>query len=465
MAEIKDATVQMEELTGSLDKILQFSECDPEVASQFKARVATYKNMQNKTGSDEVSRRLRHELTSLFYKVYIAAFQVSIKQKELPVVVRMFLEFGYVDEELAGIQNAAYMYQLAQDMPTSPEHGVYSIYQWLMAIFRGEKEPGRNEFDMDYTEYLREQKKKGAITAEQEKALLNSNGPKVMFELQNVFPAVNKITYGRPSVFCPVFSRHNMLKPIESALVTAEKIVSTLEEIRRIDFGAFYRETMFSDPERNIPGERISVEVLPDVILTPNAGSRGIMWQEIEGKKRTTPARMMISIFQMEELQGILMQLTAEFRWEMCKRVQGGRWNDVSEPSLTSEYCDYVQFYRKNKDLSADTKEKVKAQLAKCRNNYKEMFISDYIMWLRFESTGAPRLNKVARRIIFTYCPFAKEVRTKLAINPLYKDFMEKYTIKQGQKMTHVNNVCQRILKTGKDIPEEIENHKRFLNM
>lgn len=465
MAEGNNTVVQMEELSGSMEKILSFAECDSELAGKFRVQVAAYKGMQNKSGSDEASRRLRHELTTLFYKVYTAAFQATIRQQNIPPVVRMFLEFGYVDEELAGIQNAAYMYQLVQNMPTSPQHGVYSMYQWLMAIYRGEKEPGRNEFDMDYTEYLREQKKKGIISPEQEKALLNSNGPKVMYELEHVFPAINKITYGRPSVFCPVFSRHNMLKPIEGALVTAEKIVSILEEIRRLDFGAFYRETLYSDPERNIPGERISVEVLPDVILAPNAGSRGIMWQEIEGKKRTTPARMMCSVFQMEDLQGILMQLTAEFRWEMCKRIQGGRWNDVSEPSLTSEYCDYVQFYRKNKDLSADAKEKVKTQLTKCRNNYKDMFISDYIMWLRFESTGAPRLNKVSRKILFTYCPFSREVRTKLAVNPLYKDYMDKYTIKQGQKLTHVNNVCARITKTGKDIPEEIENHRRFLSM
>ena len=39
------------------------------------------------------------------------------------------------------------------------------------------------------------------------------------------------------------------------------------------------------------------------------------------------------------------------------------RWNDITEPSLTSEYCDYIQFYRKNHDLSAEAKEKIKNAL------------------------------------------------------------------------------------------------------
>ena len=131
------------------------------------------------------------------------------------------------------------------------------------------------------------------------------------------------------------------------------------------------------------------------------------MWQEIEGKKRTTPARMMCSIFHMEELTQSLIHLTGEFRWEMCKRVQGGRWNDVSEPSLTSEYCDYIQFYRRNKELSAEAKEKIKNQLGRVRNSFKEMFVTDYIMWMRYESGGSPRLNKVSRNILFSYCPFS----------------------------------------------------------
>lgn len=453
----------LRELTGSLEKILKYAECDEQLEANFKKYILAYKRLPNKNGNEDVTRALRRELTALFYKVYAAAFQVSIREKEVPTLIMMFFVFGYVDEELAGIGNAVYLYRLASKMPTAPEKGVYSVYEWLEAIYKGEKEPGRNEFDMDYAEYLRDKKKTGKITEEQEKALLDNQAAKVMYELENVLPSVNKISFGRPSTFCPVFSKHNILKPLNTILVTSEKITDIISQLRAVDFGVFYRETMFSDPDNGIPKEVIQVEVLPDVILAPNVGTRGVMWQEIEGKKRNTPARMFCSVFQLEDLPLTMIHLSAEFRWEMCKRVQGARWNDISERSLTSEYCDYAQFYKKNKELSADTKERIKVQLGKARNSFKEMFIMDYISWIRYESKGSPRLNKVVRNILFTYCPFPKEVANKLTANPMYKEIVDKYNVRTAQKIHHVENVCKKLTNMGKTIPEDFAKYKEFL--
>lgn len=454
---------QVRELTGSLDKILEFAECDPQIEMTFRKHLSTYKKMQDKNSTEESARLLRREITSMFYKIYIEAFQASIARGELPIVLKMFFEFGYMDEELAGIDNALYLYQLASNMQTNPECGVYSMYEWLTAIFEGKKEPGRNEFDLDYTEYLREQKKEGKITAQQEMMFINNPASKVLYELEQVFPLVNKVTYGRPSVFCPVFSEHNLLKPIDATVVSADKVMAVFDEVRTSDFGAFYRETLFMEPARGVPKEMISAEILPDVILTPNIGSRGIMWQEIEGKKRTTPARMLCSLFQIEDVRLIFIRMTAEFKWEMCKRIQGARWNDVTERSLTSEYCDYIQFYRKNRDLSADAKERVKAQMLKCKNSYKEMFVYDYMQWICYESVGVPKLNKVSREILFTYCPFTEKIRKAISINPLYKDLVEKYEIKQGQRVHHLDNLYQKIRNEGKEIPPEIIRFRRFV--
>ena len=187
------------------------------------------------------------------------------------------------------------------------------------------------------------------------------------------------------------------------------------------------------------------------------------MWQEIAGTRRTTPARMRRSIFHLEDLTATMTRLTGEFRWEMCRRVQGPRWNDVSEPSLTSEYFDYIQFYKKNHDLTADAKDKIKAAMQKAKNSYKEMFVRDYLTWIIYEGNSSPRLNKVARAIIATYCPFSKEIRDKLAVNPLYKDMLEKYNLKISQKIHHMDNLCQKLNNTKIQIPAEILNQKKFL--
>lgn len=451
-----------EELTGSLDKILKYAECDKALETDFRAGIEAYKKLADRNSSEEPAAAIRRKLTGLFYKVYEAVFQNSIKIQNIPVVIYMFLNFGYVDEELAGMENALYLYKLVQNLPTDPERGVYSFYQWLMAIYNGKKEPCRNELDVDYKEYIHEQKRMNRITLEQERALLQNNISKVVFEMQNMFPVINKLTFGQLSIFCPVFSGHNVYKSLSSQLVTADKVTAEIQNIRSKDFRAFYRETLYAIPSQNL-NEMIEVEVLPDMILLPNIGGRSIMWQEIEGKKRTTPARMMCSIFHTEELAQSIIHLTGEFRWEMCKRAQGVRWNDVSDPSLTSEYCDYAQFYRKNKDLSTDAKEKIKTQLLRVRNNYKSMFVADYILWLRYESDGLPRLNKVARNILFTYCPFSKEIRAKIGVNPLYKQAIDRYNVINSRKLHRITLLCRKLENTPEGVPEEIAEYKKYM--
>lgn len=451
------------DLTDSLHTILTYAECDEETTTAFKAAINKYNKMADKNASDDGSRKLRMTITKLFYKVYSRAFMKSLSDSNVPKIVKMFFNFGYVDEKLAGLENAAYLYSIVDSLPSDPSRNVYTAYEWMKEVYEGRKAPCRNEFDNDFAAYVHELKVNGKITAAQEGPMLTDRSKQVEFELDNMFQSVNKITFGRISIFCPVFSESNVLKDLPESLVSADKVRESFKQICAIDFGAYYRDTMYARPEIGIVKESISVEILPDVILMPNVGIRGVMWQEIEGRKRTTPARMMVSLFQMEDLSNILVRLTGEYRWEMCKRIQGARWNDVSEPSLTSEYFDYIQFYKKNRELSADAKEKVKLSMQKAKNSFKEMFIRDYESWIIYEGAGSPRMNKVARTILFNHCPFSKEVRDKLKANPLYKDMMDRYGVKQSQKVHHIDNLIQKVKNSGAEVPAEITEQREYL--
>lgn len=463
LSESSAAMLEPEQLRGSIRTILDYSGCDKEVCNDFLQYIEEWKAQTDKNSSDDKSRKLRLNISKLFYQIYVAAFERSLEDSSIPIILKMFFQFGYVDEELAGMENACYLSSLAGHFPSSPEQQVFTVYEWMKAVYNGEREPSRNEFDADFPAYVHELKTSGKITAQMEKEMVEDNREKMLFELNNMFPLVNKITFGRITSFCPVFSEHNVMKELGKSLVTAEKVTKALEEIRAVDFGAFYRETLYANPDIGIQREYVNVEILPDIILMPNMGTRGVMWQEIEGRRRTTPSRMMISIFLMEDLNAIITRLTGEFRWEMCRRIQGPRWNVPSEPSLTSEYFDYIQFYKKNHELTADAKEKIKSAMQKAKNSYKEMFISDYIIWVLYEGAGSPRLNKVARAIISTYCPFSKEIRNRLGSNPMYKEMLEKYELKTSQKIHHLEAICQKIERGQVSLPEELLIQKKFL--
>ena len=459
-----DKLEDVPEMHDSMNTILSYAGVEEETANAFRNAVREYSKMSDKNNSDDASRKLRQTITKLFYQVYEKAFVKSLHDPEVPKLIQMFFNFGYVDEHLAGTDNASYLYSIVDRLPSDPSRGVYTIYEWLRAIYEGRKEPCRNEFDNDYPAYVHEMKISGTITAEEETKMLKNKEQQMLFELHNMFESVNKITFGRISIFCPIFSEHNVLKELDKSLVSAEKVEQAFNQVRSIDFSAYYREIIYTNPEIGIGKEYISVEILPDIILMPNVGVRGVMWQEIEGRKRTTPSRMMVSIFQMEDLTNILVRLTGDFRWEMCKRVQGARWNDVSEPSLTSRYFDYIQFYKKNHELSADAKDKIKLAMKKAKNSFKEMFIRDYESWILYEGTGSPRLNKIARAILFDYCPFSKAVRDKLKANPLFKEMMERYDVKLGQQIHHYDNVFQKLKNTGVKIPPELQKQRDYLS-
>lgn len=453
-----------EELYESLDTILDFADIVGSERRMFRIAINKLNMLDDKNAIDDETIALKREITSKFYQIYSEVFFKSL-EKELTPIIRMFLYFGYMDENLAGKEYAKILYQLSKELKENNpnETGVYTFYDWLLAIYRGEKKPCRNELDVDFYDYVRELKNTKKITASEAEELLENGEARVSYELNNIFKTANKITCGRVSTFCPVFCEGNILKELKDCFVKPRSISRKLNAVKNIDFSAFYRETLATGDGDIMAREHIHVEKLPDFILMPNAGVRGIMWQEIEGKVRTTPGRMFVSILHMEDLQNTVIRMTGEFRWELCKRIQGARWNDVTDPSLTSLYCDYIQFYRKNNNLSIEMKEKVKLSLQRCRNSFKEMFVQDYITYILYEGNGSPRLNKVARQILFEFCPLDAEGFERLSKNPTYMEIIKQRQLKQEQKLQRYEGLEKKILKETGSVPLSLKNEIDFV--
>jgi len=452
----------LQELENSLDVILEFACLDHAAEDSFRQHVKAYRDLPDKNSTEDETNRLRRALTEEFYTLYTGVFERSLDTPDIPVQVRMFLYFGYVDEKLAGEEYSVALCQLARRMEAPLQPGVYTFYDWLMAVYNGEKTPSRNELDEDFSSILQQQKRQGNLTAAQAEAMENDPLERVRFELTNMFPSVNKITYGRITTFCPVFTADNVLKDLNASYVTVVHVERALEMIRKIDYSAFYRESLDYDNIQAMGKETIHLEFLPDIILMPNVGIKGTMWQEIEGKKRNSPSRMMFSIFHMEDLNTTMVRLAGEFRWELCKRVQGGRWNDVTDPSLTSEYFDYIQFFRKNNELSKEAKEKLITSLQRAKNSFKEMFVRDYVVWVLYESGGSARLNKVARRILFTYCPFPASSDSALEQNPMYAELLHRQKVSCAQRVHHLNALAQKLRNSGAGVPDTLEREIKF---
>ena len=451
-------------LSDSMNKILTAANEDDEFVSLFTKDFLTYKGLPDKTINNSSIIQLRHKLTEDFHRLYANLALKYVTGEETSDVVKLFLTFGYIDEDLAGKENAEVLYKLLSADISAESEQIYTFIDWLKAIYEGKKEPGRNEFDMDYTDYLHSERVAGKISAQEEKTLLGNAKAKVEYELKNFFPTTNKITFGHISTYCPFFSSHNLIDGLNKGLLSVTRLIQQRDSVRNIDYQLFYKEIVYSNPNIGVNAEFLHKEILPDIILMPNYGSRGVMWQEVEGKKRATPCRMVLPIFTPENLRVMFLRLCGEYRWEMCKRTHGSHWNDPSSNSLTADYFDYIQFYRKNNDLSADAKEKVKLLITKARNSVKEAFVLDYIVWVAYESEGSPRLNKVARNILFNHCPFPGEIRKKLTVNPIYLSVIQRHASKYEQLSHRMKNLCTKITNAGKELPEEFKQEILFFD-
>lgn len=449
-----------------LTYILKYASYDEEKCKRAVMMIEEYRELPDMYSTSDEVRKLRRDIAKMFYDVYMRVFKRSVKQSKIPTIVKMFLNFGFMDVTLAGEDNVSELYELAETIEEKcKSSNVYTAYEWLKSIYAGENEPSKNEFDLDYVGYLREQKRMGEITAAQEKAFLDDNWNKTVYEMDNMFKLTNRATYGKFATFQPALCEEDLINSPTSMLITVDRLNDALDYLRSVDYSLFYHEIVFSDPDHGITKETLQKEILPYIILMPNAGSRSMMWQETAGSRRDTPARFIMPILTVVEPREMMTELCGRYRWEMCRKIQGMRWNDVTERSLTSEYCDYMQFYRKNHDLSAETKEKIKNALVKAKNNYREVFVKDYQCWIKYEAKGSCRLNKVAREIVFTYCPFSKDIRKVLEGNPMYQNLFEKYEIFKQRKLRHVTNFYDKYQKSGGTITQEMQDNLDFYEL
>lgn len=453
----------MNELKDSLNQILAYSEIGEDRKEEIKQLIIEFKELKDKTSITETSRILRKNITEAFYELYFKIYLKVSKDVEICRVIELFLDFGFIDETLLTRNQCVTLYYLKNDNNNNQgKCRVYTIKQWLDEIYAGRKEPSKNEFDLEYNEYIRENKKYNKISAEEEKDYLTNPLRKVEYEINNMFKYNNRTVSGQISIFVPILYENLLDRPIDKLFNTTKDINSQIERLVSIDYSAFYRETLYYDEAKGIQKEYIVKQAFPDIILMPTVGYNAIMWQEIEGRKRDTSGRYMLPIFGESDLFEMLVKATGRFRFELCRTIEGISWNNVREKSLTSEYSDYIQTYTRNRDLSEEQKQKIKHQIQKGRNNLREIFVLDYITWIQNESQGYLRLNKIARVIFATYCPFSKENRERNMKQSLFEEAMIRYIRDRQKKYKECSQCIRKLEKENIDIPAELDETLKF---
>lgn len=450
-------------LDGSLGFILDYSGIDEEVAVQFKDLVEQFTHLKDKMATEDSVRKIRQGLLKHYYDIYKSVFLKDYESgEETPLVINLFLKYGFLSEKLVSYGIMEELLELDESKPGNMRCPVYNMKEWLTEIYEGRKEPSKSEFDMDYSENLRDMRKTGRITAEEEKKLANDNAAKFDYEIHNMFKTNHRLIYGQVSVFVPFLFTEGCPGSLKRCYLSAEKINEAVNKLLEIDFSAFYREGLYHEHKSPIKKEYIMEEVFPDFIVFPVFGSNSVMWQELSGRKRNSKGRFLMPAFLDTDIDSVMIKLFGRFRWELCRTMQGAAWNNIQIKSLTSEYSDFVQFYRKNRELSDEKKDKLKLQIQKCRNNTREVFVIDYENWIKLESKGGLCLSKPVREILATYCPFSKEIREKTSEQPLFRDAMARFVRERGKKNKEYDLKFRVWQKDKVEVPQQIIDTRNF---
>lgn len=456
--EEKEAAIRRDVLSlkNSMEQVVKFADLDEETAEKLRVNVEHLVKAPDRLSVEDDVKKAKKTITPIVFQMYLACFRKARSGIEImPKAVELFLNFGFLDERLLDEEHLEFLCGIEKEENEGPCH-VFTMCEWLTEIQEGRREPSKSEFDEDYTENLRTLKKQGEITEAQQKELLQDMDKRVEYEVMNMQMSNTRVLYGQLTAYMPILYKEAIFGYLDKILVTKKKINESVQNLMKIDYSVFYREVLYSNTELKINHEACMKNIYPDIILFPIFGINASMWQEVGGKNKATPGRFAFPILSSTNIDDMMVKMFGRFRWELCRCIQGMQWNDVKVKSLTSEYMDYIQFYRKNRDLSDEAREKVKLQIQKGRNNSREIFLMDYETWVKNESNASMKMNKVAREIVATYCPFEKSLREKLSVQRPYEVAMARFERNSLKKKQEFDLRIRAIQKETPDVPEEI---------
>jgi hypothetical protein len=399
---------------------------------EFTSLLLKLKSMSNPLDPESDARKVRKNIAKTYWEVYEAAFVKYQANRSVPKQVEMMLNFGFMDETLLEPAQQAFLYTYSDSSMGRRDIPISTGPEWLAQIYAKKITTSLDEMGQTYFEKIKLESKDVVYKKESDiPPEVDTELSRLKYEMNAMYTSNVRLTTGNPATHLPILTKYHITLPLDKCIISKKLLSETIESIMNIDYTCFNREIVYNDEQRCIRKELVQRSIIPDFIMVPSLGGKVMMWQDLSilrgsGSKESR-GRIILPIFANGDLRNMLLEAIAAFRWELCKNILGPDWNNPGVPSITSEYMDYIQFFKKNKDLSLEIKEKIAAEFKRFRTD-RDKFVNDYLSWIRYEAEGIQRLNKVVRKAFYRHIPFAKEVRDRVAKLPAYADMHNSFT-------------------------------------
>jgi hypothetical protein len=456
------------ELTNSASTILNFANLNADQVKEFSSLMIKLKGLKNPLDSDPDIRKVRRSITKTYWDVYKSCFQKHLGNGRVsPKPVQLMLQFGYFDETLLDDEHIHFLYSNQVPSPNyNSEVPVHFGPEWLEKIYTKTVPNSIDELGQTFFEKIKMESRD--VNYKKESDLppsIDTPEARLGFELGAMYEPTARLTSGGPASHLPILTRYHVTIPLEKCFVTKEAVYKAIMEILEIDYTAFNREIIYKNDQLGIRSEFVQKSVIPDMIVIPSIGPKIMMWQDLSifrgaGSKESR-GRFILPHFVTGDLKTMLLETVAAFRWELCKNIMGPDWNNVGMPSITADYTDYVQFFKKNKDLSIEIKEKLAAEFKRFRTD-RDKFANDYLLWCKYESEGVQRLNRVVRGIFYRHIPFHKNIREKLRGQPAFSEIHNRFKNIRGRQYKEHENRYKKYMNEAGQLPDVLQDNLNY---
>ncbi|MBK9501842.1 MAG: cyclic nucleotide-binding domain-containing protein [Leptospiraceae bacterium] len=461
-----DMDAMKKELENSASKILNFVKLPPEQIKEFSSLILKLKSMSNPLDPESDARKIRKNIAKTYWEVYDACFQKFQTNRNVPKQVEMMLNFGFFDETLLEPSQTAYLYTYKDDTQGRRDIPIHSGVEWLEQIFNKKITTSLDEMGQTYFDKIKLESKEVIYKRESDiPSTIDTSVSRFKYEMHAMYQPNVRLTTGNPATHLPILTKYHITIPLEKCAVTKKVLSETIQSILQTDYTAFNREIVYNDEQSGIRKEFVQRSIIPDFILVPSLGGKVMMWQDLSilrgnGSKESR-GRIILPLFSNGDIRTMMLEAIAAFRWELCKNILGPDWNNPGIPSITSEYMDYIQFYKKSKDISIELKEKIATEFKRFRTD-RDKFVNDYLAWIRYESEGIQRLNRLVRGIFYKHIPFQKEIRDKVSKLPAYADMHNRFTNIRNRQFKEFENRYKKYATADGSLPPVLQENLDF---
>jgi hypothetical protein len=446
---------------GLATSLLEFSELDADFAKDFQSCLTELKRLPDKLSGEKPAPEIRNRFANLYWRLYGICFLKVVHSDFKSPIPGIMLHFGLVDETLVSPEQLALIDQaygraLAVDSPVP----VMTLPYFLEKIFTGEINPSMSEMGESFQDLLRRQEKMTGKEKASANIYADSPEGKVLYEIDIIANPLSRLISGSRTKSLPVLCSDNLTTSPLKLFLEPNALSEFVDSIRKRDYMLFTREVIF---KHRLGNDIIRKEIRPNIVIYPCVGSRGMMWQELDGTRKETAARMFIPAFFTDKRDETVIEMLAFLRWEIARAVAGYNWMDPTEGGLSGSYYDYLTYFKKNPDLSTAAKDSLREFIARTRSE-RDRFAEDYRSWVVYEYEDKVRLNSVARSIFYRFCPFPKEVRERMAKKPMFTELEIKFQNRARKELLTMETRCRRFEKNGESIPDDVQAYIDMLN-